>query len=46
MTTKSFLEGALLVLLGALCAIVFLRVKWGRERRKVNVPVKVERRGR
>jgi hypothetical protein len=46
MTTDKFLEGALLVVIGALCAVVFLRIKWGRERRKVNVPVKVERRGR
>ena len=45
MTTDKFLEGALLVLIGALCAVVFVRIKWGRERRKVNVPVKVERRG-
>jgi hypothetical protein len=46
MTTDSFLKAALLFVIGALCSVVFLRIKWGRERRKVNVPVKKERRGR
>jgi len=36
MTTDKFLEGALLVLIGALCAVVFVRIKWGRERRKAQ----------
>jgi hypothetical protein len=38
MTTDKFLEGALLVLIGALCAVVFVRIKWNkdeeREKRK------------
>jgi hypothetical protein len=46
MTTDTILEGLLLVMLGALCAVVFVFVKWGRERRKVNVPVTIERRKR
>jgi hypothetical protein len=36
MTIDSLLKAALLVLLGALCAVVFVRVKWGRERRKAQ----------
>ena len=36
MTTYKFLEGALLIVLGALCAVVFVRIKWGRERRKAQ----------
>jgi hypothetical protein len=42
----SIVKAALLFVIGALCAVVFVHVKWGRERRKVNVPVKKERRGR
>ena len=38
MTIDSFLKAALLVVIGALCAVVFVRIKWNkdeeREKRK------------
>jgi uncharacterized protein YneF (UPF0154 family) len=35
--------GALLLVVGVLIGAVWTSIRWGRERRKVNVPVKKER---